>query len=79
MDVYKENIQSYGSIDKLKLRIVVRGYLQNKETIGVTWDPTASMSNMKYLLSGSAKQKAIVNQLDFIGAFIQANIKYLVL
>ena len=30
MDVYKEKIQSDESLDKLKLRIVVRGYLQNK-------------------------------------------------
>ena len=29
MDVYKEKIQSDGSLDKLKLRIVVRGDLQN--------------------------------------------------
>ena len=30
MDVYKAKIQSDGSLEKLKLRIVVRGYLQNK-------------------------------------------------
>ena len=30
MDVYKAKIQSDGSLDKLKLRILVRGYLQNK-------------------------------------------------
>ena len=30
MDVYKEKIQSDRSIDKLKLRIVVRGDMQNK-------------------------------------------------
>ena len=30
MDVYKAKIQSDGSLDKLKLRIVVKGYLQNK-------------------------------------------------
>ena len=30
MNVYKEKIQSDGSLDKLKLRIVVRGDLQNK-------------------------------------------------
>ena len=34
MDVYKAKIQSDGSLDKLKLRIVVRGDLQNKEMIG---------------------------------------------
>ena len=30
MDVYKAKIQSDGSLDKLKLRIMVRGDLQNK-------------------------------------------------
>ena len=30
MDVYKAKIHSDGSLDKLKLRIVVRGDLQNK-------------------------------------------------
>ena len=43
MDVYKAKVQSEGSLDKLKLRIVVRGDLQNKEMVGDTWSPTASM------------------------------------
>ena len=30
MDVYKAKIQSDGSLDKIKFRIVVRGYFQNK-------------------------------------------------
>ena len=50
IDVYKEKIQSDGSIEKLKLIILVRGDLQNKEIIGDTWYPTASMSTMKYFL-----------------------------
>ena len=50
MDVYKANIQSDGSLDKLKLRIVVRVDLQNKEMVGDTWSPTASMKNLKYFL-----------------------------
>ena len=33
MDVYKAKIQSYGSLDKLKLIIVVRGDLYNKELV----------------------------------------------
>ena len=37
MYVYKYKIQSDGSIDKLKLRIVARGDLQNKELVGDTW------------------------------------------
>ena len=36
IDVYKARIQSDGSLDKLNLRIVVRGYLQNKELVGYT-------------------------------------------
>ena len=40
MDVYKAKIQSDGSLDKLKLRIVVRGDLQNTEMIGDTFSPT---------------------------------------
>ena len=75
MDVYKAKIQSDGSLDKLKLRIVVRGDLQNKEIVGDTWSPTASTRNLKYFLADAAKRKAIVNQLDFIGAFLQAKVK----
>ena len=36
MDVYKANIQYDGSIDKLKLKTVVRGDLHNKKMIGDT-------------------------------------------
>ena len=45
-EVYKANIQSDGSLDKLKLRIVVRGDLQNKKMVGDTWSPTASLRNL---------------------------------
>ena len=37
MDVYKAKIQSDRILDKLKLRIVVRGDLQNKEMVGDTF------------------------------------------
>ena len=47
MDVYKAKIHSDGSLEKLKLRIVDRGYLQNKELVGDTWSLTASMKNLK--------------------------------
>ena len=43
--------------------------------IGDTWLPTASMRTLKYFLSDTAKHKARVHQLDFIGAFFQANFK----
>ena len=75
MDVYRANIQYDGSLDKLKLRIVVRGELQNKEIVGYTWSPTASMRTLKYFLADVAKHKARANQLYFIGAFLQAKLK----
>ena len=37
MYVYKAKIQSDESLDKLKLRIIFRGDLQNKELVGDTW------------------------------------------
>ena len=75
MFIYKAKIQSDGSLDKLKLRILVRGDFQNKEMVGYTWSPTASMRTLKYFLVYTAKHKAIVHQLDFIGAFLQEKVK----
>ena len=75
MDIYKAKIQSDESLDKLKLRILVRGDLQNKEIVGDTWSPTASMRTLKYFFSGATKHKTIVHQLYFIGAFLQEKLK----
>ena len=72
MDVYKERMQYDGSLDKLKLRIVVRGDMQNKELVGDTWSPTASIKNLKYYLVDVVKHKARVHQLDFIEALLQS-------
>ena len=70
MDVYKAKIQSDGILDKLKLRILFRGVLKNKEMVGDTWSPTASMRTLKYSLADAAKHKSRVHQLYFIGAFL---------
>ena len=43
--------------------------------VGDTWSPTASMRTLKYFLVYAAKNKARVNQLDFIGAFLQSKVK----
>ena len=73
--MYKAKIQSGGSLDKLKLIIVVRRDIQNKELVGDTWSPTDSMRNLKYFLTDAAKHKARVHQLDFIGTFLQEKVK----
>ena len=74
MDVYKAKNLSDGSLDKLKLRILVRGDLKNKELAGGTWSPTASMSNLKYFLADAFKHKARAHQLDSIEAFLQEKV-----
>ena len=70
MDVYKKKIHSDGSIDKLKLRIVVIEYLNNKELVGDTWSPTDSMRTLKYFLADLVKYESRLQQLDFIGALL---------
>ena len=75
MYVYKANIQSDKSLDKLKLRIVVIGDLQNKEMVGDTWSPTASMRTLEYFLADATKPKSRVHQLDFIEALLKAKVK----
>ena len=75
MDVCKAKIQSDGSLDKLKFIIVVRGDFQNKDIVGDTWSPTASMRTLKYFLADAAKHRARFHQLDFIGAFLQEKVK----
>ena len=46
MDVCKKKIKYVGSLEKLKLRIVVRGYFYNMEMIVDTWAKTSSMRNL---------------------------------
>ena len=72
MDVYKAIIQSDGSLYKLKLTILVRVDLHNKELVGYTWSPTASMKTLKNFLSDAGNHKAILHQLYFIAAFLKA-------
>ena len=76
MDIYKANIQYYVSLDKLKLTIVVIEDLKNKEMVGNTFYPTASMRTLKYFLSYAYNNRSRLNRLDFIELFLQANAKY---
>ena len=43
--------------------------------VGDTWSPTASMRTLKYFIADTAKYKARVHQLDFIGAFLEAKVQ----
>ena len=75
MDVYKDKFQSDGSPDNIKLRIVVRGDLKNKELVVDTWLPTASMRTLKYFLADLVKHNSRLHLLDFIGKFLQEKVK----
>ena len=75
MDVYEAKIQYDGSLEKLKLRTVFRGDLRDKEIVGDTWLPTASMGTLNYFLADATKHNARVHQLYFIGAFLKAKVK----
>ena len=74
MDVYKENIQSDGSLDTLSLGILVNGDLQNRGLIGDTWSPKASIRTLKQFLVDAVKNKSRVHQLNFIGDFLQTKV-----
>ena len=73
MNVYKYKIKSDGSLDKLKLRIVVRGDLQNKEFVVDTWSPTSSVRTHKYFLADATKH---VNFLGYSHFFMSIIISY---
>ena len=75
MYVYKAKIQSDGSLDKIRFRIVVRGYMKNKKLFGDTWSPTSSIRKLKYLLADATNHKVRVHQWDFIRALLQAKFK----
>ena len=63
INVYKIKIPSDGSLDKLKLRIVGRGDMHNKELVVDTWSITASMRDLKYFLEYGAKHKLCKQKL----------------
>ena len=72
METNKVKLRSDGSLDKLKVRIVVRGDLQAKLAKEDKWSPTASFRAMKMFLADAARHKVRVRQLDFIGAYLQS-------
>ncbi len=74
METNKVKIKSDGSLDKLKCRIVVRGDLQDT-AMEDSWSPTAPFRSLKMFLADAARNRCRVHQLDFVGAFLQANVR----
>ena len=71
----KQKIDLLEVFTSSKLRILVKGYLNNKELVGDTWSTTDSMRTLKYLLEHSVNHKSRVHQSDFIAAFLQGKVQ----
>jgi hypothetical protein len=74
METNKVKIKSNGSLNKLKCRIVVRGDLQDTG-MEDSWSPTAPFRSLKMFLADAARNRCRVHRLDFVGAFLQANVR----
>ena len=44
---------------------------------GIPWDPRESIRTLKHFLEDASNHKAIVQKFDFIGEFIQSNVKHI--
>ncbi len=72
LETNKVKIRSDGSLDKC--RIVVRGDLQDTAMEDSLWS-TAPLRSHKMFLADAARNRCRVHQLDFVGAFLQANVR----
>jgi hypothetical protein len=68
---FRTKLLSTGEIDKLKIRICLRGDLQEKGQWD-TWCPVAGFRALRIFLAIAARQRCRVFQLDFVGAFLQS-------
>ena len=73
--VLKVKLTSTGEWDKAKARICVRGDIQQLHTTEETWSPTSTKRTLRVYLADASNHNAIVLQLDYIGAFLQAPVR----
>jgi hypothetical protein len=76
----KIKLHQEGNVDKLTVRICVRGDLQKKKdpTMEDTYSSDASMRMSKLLMVEAARHKARIFQLDVVGALLQARMRSIV-
>jgi hypothetical protein len=75
MEIFKVKVKSDGLLDKLKMRLVVWGDMQDKTITEDKWSPTASFRSLKMFLAHASWLKVKVKQLDFIGTFLQVKMQ----
>ncbi len=74
METNKVKIKSDGSLDKLKYRIVVRADLQDTG-MEDSLSAIAPFRSFKMVLGDAARNRCRLHQLDFVGAFLQADVR----
>ena len=65
-----------GEVSRYKARLVAQGFSQQEGTdYNETFAPVAKMSSLRILLSIAVKYDLIVEQIDAVSAFLQANLE----
>ena len=75
MATFRTKLDMLGLLDKLKTRIVFRGDLYQPKNPQNAWNPHAQFLQLKLYLADSAKDGTHPRQLDFLLAFLQAEMK----
>ena len=75
MEVYRCKLDKDGLVDKLKCRIVFRGDLYDPADPQDPWNPHASFLALKVFLAECARLGIFPHQIDFVLAYLQANMR----
>ena len=70
--IYKTKLRSDGKIDKLKVRIAMRGDLDAEAQEEDNGAPLAPFRLLKIFVAHAAKRRRRVYQSDYVGAYLQA-------
>jgi Reverse transcriptase (RNA-dependent DNA polymerase) len=76
--IFRTKIKANGTVDKLKVRIAIRGDLDRDALDEDNSAPLATFRLLKVFLAEAARLKRRVYQADFIGAYLQAKMDRLV-
>jgi hypothetical protein len=70
--IYKTKLKADGMIDKLKIRVAMRGDLDDEAQEEDNGAPLATLRLFKIFLSNASKRRRRIYQSDYIGAYLQA-------
>ena len=76
--ILKTKLRSDGMVDKLKVRIAIRGDLDKGAQDDDNSAPLASFRLLKVFLADAARHKKRAYHADFVGAYLQANMDRIV-